>query len=143
MRTQGSSPIGSKLQLGACGIVFAAISVNLAHATASFSCATAEKIIPAVSFEGHAPYSDNDLLDFSGEIEIEAGRKIALAKSDVKNFVWKKTMAFGIRKQVEPGAAIEIEIRTRKSPDGIEFPGRYKIRAGKQRFAGEIACSCG
>ena len=114
-----------------------------AHATATFSCATAEKIIPAIFFVGHAPYSGKELLDFTGEAEIEAGGKIALAKSDVKKFIWKKTMVFSIEKKMAPKERLTIEIRTRANADDIEFPGRYEIRAGKRKFAGKIACSGG
>jgi hypothetical protein len=120
-----------------------AVSFSPAHATATFSCATAEKNIPAIFFEGHAPYSGKALLDFTGEAEIEAGQKIGLAKSDMKKFVWKKAMVFSIEKKIAPNKRVTIEIRTRESADGVEFPGRYKIRAGKRRFAGEIACSGG
>lgn len=114
-----------------------------AHATATFSCATAEKNIPAIFFAGHAPYAGKELLDFTGEAEIETGRKIALAKSDVKKFVWKKTMAFSIEKKIGPKERLTIEIRTGASADDIEFPGRYEIHAGKRKFAGEISCSGG
>jgi hypothetical protein len=114
-----------------------------ARATASFSCATAEKTIPAIFFEGHAPYANSQLLDFSGELRIEPGRKIALAKSDVQRFVWKRTMMFSIEKMIAPNEHVTIEIRTRESADETEFPGRYEIRAGKKKFAGEIACSGG
>jgi urease beta subunit len=143
MRTKGRSQVTIPAVRTLFLFLLTLFAPKSAHATASFSCATDEKNIPAISFEGHAPYSGSELLNFSGEIEIEAGRKIALAKSDVKKFVWKKTMAFGIRKRIEPGAAIEIEIRTRKSADGIEFPGRYKIHTGKRKLEGKIACSGG
>jgi hypothetical protein len=119
------------------------ISAAPAHATATFSCATAEKSIPAIFFAGHAPYSGKELLDFTGEAEIEPGRKVVLAKSDVKKFVWKKAMAFSIEKKIAPNERLRIEIRTRASVDDIEFPGRYEIRAGNRKFAGEISCSGG
>jgi len=136
MILRGSGKIGS--------VLIVALFVPLpAHATATFSCATAEKNIPSIFFEGHAPSSGRELLDFTGEAEIEAGRKIALGKSDVKKFVWKKTMAFSIEKKIAPKERVTIEIRTRASADDIEFPGRYEIRAGTRRFAGEIACSGG
>jgi hypothetical protein len=126
------------------GVVLGSIFLTLpAHATATFSCATAEIAIPAISFEGHAPYSGKELLDFTGEAEIEAGRKIALTKRNVKKFAWKKTMVFSIEKKIAPNERLIAEIRTRASADGIEFPGRYEIRAGKRRFAGKIACSGG
>jgi hypothetical protein len=143
VKKQNSLLAGAKLQLGIFGVVFTAVSVNSAHATATFSCATVEKSLPAIFFEGHAPYSGKELLDFTGEAEIEAGRKIALAKSDVKKFIWKKTMVFSIEKKMAPKERLTIEIRTRASADDIEFPGRYEIRAGKRRFAGDITCSGG
>jgi hypothetical protein len=61
----------------------------------------------------------------------------------VKKFVWKKTMSFDINKKIAPDRRIEIEIRTRTGEDETTFPGTYKVRAGKQKFEGEISCSGG
>lgn len=52
-------------------------------------------------------------------------------------------MAFDIKKKIAPNAFIEIEIRTSKGEDETEFPGNYKVRAGQQKFKGEISCSGG
>ena len=118
------------------------LAISPAHATATFACEAADKNIPALLLEGHIPYTGNEIVDFKGEIEIEAGKTIELEKSDVKKFSWNKTMSFDIRKK-SGGTPIEIEIRTRAGEDETAFPGTYKVRAGKQKFHGKISCSGG
>jgi len=126
----------------AIGMLASPFMLTPALATATFACEAADKNIPALTLEGHIPYTGNQIVDFKGEIEIEAGKTIALEKSDVKKFSWKKTMAFDVRKK-SGGTPVEIEIRTKKGADETEFPGTYKVRAGKQKFHGKISCSGG
>lgn len=134
-----SSPLFA-LAIGLLAFLFA---LTPARATATFACEAADKNIPALTLEGHIPYTGNRIVDFRGEIEIEAGKTIELEKSDVKKFAWKKTMSFDIKKIIAPNGPIEIEIRTRAGEDETAFPGTYKVRAGKQKFHGKISCSGG
>jgi hypothetical protein len=127
------------LTLTAALLVFPAA----AHATATFSCETNDKGLPALTLEGHAPFDGNGLLDLRGEIEIERGKPLAFSKTDVKTFYWKKTMRFGIRRNIAPGEFFEIKIRTRAGEDEVTFPGTYEIRTGKKKFRGKILCSGG
>lgn len=127
----------------AVGLLASPFAVAPAYATATFACEAADKNIPALTLLGHMPYTGNQILDFKGEIEIEAGKTIELEKSDVKKFAWKKTMSFDINKKIAPDTLIEIEIRTSKGEDETAFPGTYTVRAGKQKFQGEISCSGG
>lgn len=127
----------------AIGLLTFLFALTPAHATATFACEAADKNIPALTLEGHIPYTGNRIVDFKGEIEIEAGKTIELEKSDVKKFAWKKTMSFDIKKKIAPDKPIEIEIRTRAGEDETAFPGTYKVRAGKQKFHGKISCSGG
>lgn len=127
----------------AIGLLTFLFALTPAHATATFACEAADKNIPALTLEGHIPYTGNRIVDFKGEIEIEAGKTIELEKSDVKKFAWKKTMSFDIKKKIAPDKPIEIEIRTRAGEEETAFPGTYKVRAGKQKFHGKISCSGG
>ncbi len=113
-----------------------------AHATATFNCEAADQNIPKLIFEGHMPYTNNQLLDFRGEFELEPGKTIALDKQDVKKAYWKKTMAFDLAKKTASGT-IEIKIRTGKSEDDIEFPGTYEVRTGGKIIKGKAACAGG
>lgn len=124
------------------GLLAFPFALTPAHATAIFACEAADKNIPALTLEGHMPYTGNQIVDFRGEIEIEAGKTIELEKSDVKKFAWKKTMSFDIRKK-SADTLVEIEIRTRAGEDETAFPGTYKVRAGKRKFHGKISCSGG
>jgi hypothetical protein len=126
----------------AAALLASLFAIMPAHATATFACEAADKNIPALVLEGHIPYTGNQIVDFKGEIEIEAGKAIGLEKSDVKKFSWKKTMSFDIKKK-NAATLIEIEIRTRIGADETEFLGTYKVRAGKQKFHGKISCSGG
>lgn len=134
------SPPLFALAIGLLAFLFA---LTPAHATATFACEAADKNIPVLTLEGHIPYTGNRIVDFRGEIEIEAGKTIELEKTDVKKFAWKKTMSFDIKKKIAPDTPIEIEIRTRAGEDETAFPGTYKVRAGKQKFHGKISCSGG
>lgn len=127
----------------AIGLLAFPFAFTPAHATATFACEAADKNIPALTFFGHLPYTGSQIVDFKGEVEIEAGKTIELEKSDVKKFAWKKTMSFDIKKKIAPNRLIEIEIRTRAGADETAFPGTYKVRAGKQNFEGRISCSGG
>ncbi len=133
---------GSPLFALAFGLLAFPFVIAPAYATATFACEAADKNIPALTLEGHIPYTGNQIADFRGEIEIETGKTIELEKSDVKKFAWKKTMSFDIRKK-RADTPIEIQIRARAGEDETTFSGTYKVRAGKQKFHGEISCSGG
>ncbi len=124
-------------------VMTGALAASPARATAVFACVAADQNIPALTLEGHIPYTGDQIVDMRGEVELEAGKTIAFDKADVKKFMWKKTISLDVKKQIAPGTLLEIEIRTRAGEDETTFPGTYKVRAGKQKFEGKADCSGG
>jgi len=97
-----------------------------AHASAGFSCETAEKEIPRVVVAGATPRSGGALINFGAVLET-GDRKIEFKQSDVKGFTWN---AKGIHVRVMAQDAV-VKVTARRNPkDEDDWSGTYEVTQG-------------
>jgi Fic family protein len=114
-----------------------------AQASANLDCAAKDKNIVSLSIEAITSRDGKYLDSLRGEVELEPGKTIELAKGDVKSHNAQKNIAFALAKRT-PQGLLEIRIVAKPGGDGdLDYEGTYAVRLGKINKSGKIACTAG
>lgn len=114
-----------------------------ALASANLDCSAQDKNVAKLEIEAITSRDGKYFASLRGEVEIEAGKAIALTAADLKARHAQKNIALTLSKQT-PQGLLEIRIYAKPVGDGdLDYEGTYTVRLGKFNKGGKIACQAG
>lgn len=114
-----------------------------AFASANLDCTAQDKNVVSLVIEAITSRDGKSLSNLRGELEIEAGNKIALTASDVKSHFAEKNIALTFVKRT-PQGLLEVRVYAKPVGDGdLDFEGTYVVQLGKVKKSGKVSCQAG